>query len=230
MNLNIEFKYTDFPYRGGLLRDELIKLRGHRCENCGLEFWGEKLIPLEAHHKDGNKCNNVLNNLQLLCPNCHTLTNNYGSKNKKKKSIISDEELIQALQTHKTIRQALFSLGMSDAGANYERVKILLQNNPDKEILKDNIKEKKVKRCKDCGKIIALSSIRCNDCASKAQRIVERPNRDILKEEVYDTPFTQLGNKYHVSDKTIQKWCQYYKLPFRRKDIKTYTKEEWLAL
>ena len=61
MNLNIEFKYTDFPYRGGLLRDELIKLRGHRCENCGLEFWREKLIPLEAHHKDGNKCNNVLN-------------------------------------------------------------------------------------------------------------------------------------------------------------------------
>ena len=89
-------------------------------------------------------------------------------------------------------------------------------------------------KCKKCGKkglfLILNSDGLCNDCASKAQRIVERPNRDILKEEVYDTPFTQLGNKYHVSDKTIQKWCQYYKLPFRRKDIKTYTKEEWLAL
>ena len=121
---------------------------------------------------------------------------------------------------------------MSDAGANYERVRILIKNNPNLEILKDkNFSSlKKEKTCIDCGKIISLTSIRCSDCASKAQRKVLRPEREILKKEVFNESFTSLGKKYHVSDKTIQKWCYYYNLPSKRKDIKKYSKEEWFKL
>lgn len=227
--MKINFGYTDFPYRGGVLKNELIKLRGYQCEDCGLTTWKNQPIPLEAHHIDGNKCNNNLENLLLLCPNCHTLTSNYGTKNKNKKEV-SDKEIIEALQTHKSIRQALFSLGMSDAGANYERVRILIQNNADKEILIDNPTKKQTKRCPDCGKIISLQAIRCTECAAKASRTVERPDRETFKKEVYNIPFTQLGKKYHVSDKSIQKWCIYYNLPSRKKDIKNFSEEEWMKL
>jgi len=119
---------------------------------------------------------------------------------------------------------------MSDAGANYERVKILIKNNPSLEILKEKKFLKESKKCPDCGKIISLTAVRCGDCAAKAQRIVKRPEREVLKQEVFNTPFTTLGKKYHVSDKSIQKWCEYYNLPSKRRDIKKYSQEEWMLL
>jgi len=67
----------------------LIEIRGHQCETCNNQKWNKQNIPLDIHHKDGDTDNNTLNNLQLICPNCHRLTPNHGSKNntnsKKKK-------------------------------------------------------------------------------------------------------------------------------------------------
>lgn len=58
-----------------------------KCQKCG---WGEinpitGNIPLEVHHIDGDCSNNHEDNLQLLCPNCHSLTENFGSLNKNSK-------------------------------------------------------------------------------------------------------------------------------------------------
>ncbi len=55
-----------------------------KCEICG---WGEVnaftgKVPLEVHHKDGDYTNNKEENLQLLCPNCHALTETFKSHNK----------------------------------------------------------------------------------------------------------------------------------------------------
>lgn len=54
-------------------------LINHSCQKCGWnkinEFTGK--VPLELHHKDGNRKNNVYNNLDTLCPNCHSLTRNF---------------------------------------------------------------------------------------------------------------------------------------------------------
>ena len=55
------------------------------CEKCGITEWQGKPISLQLHHKDGNPNNNCLENLEILCPNCHTQTDNYGSKNASKK-------------------------------------------------------------------------------------------------------------------------------------------------
>lgn len=54
-----------------------------KCQKCG---WGEinpvtKLVPLQIHHIDGDCLNNDEKNLELLCPNCHSLTETYGSLN-----------------------------------------------------------------------------------------------------------------------------------------------------
>ena len=53
-----------------------------KCECCNLELWNNKPLSLALHHIDGDKLNNRLDNLQILCPNCHSQTDNYGSKNK----------------------------------------------------------------------------------------------------------------------------------------------------
>ncbi len=57
---------------------------GEKCVLCG---WAERnpfsdKIPLTIHHVDGNVANNAPENLMLLCPNCHSLTETYGSLNR----------------------------------------------------------------------------------------------------------------------------------------------------
>lgn len=59
------------------LKKHLIKEKGHRCEMCGNIEWLGNPIILEVHHIDGNRTNNSLDNLQLLCPNCHSTTPNW---------------------------------------------------------------------------------------------------------------------------------------------------------
>jgi len=60
-------------------------IKEKKCESCGLSKWNGKEIPLELHHVDGNRFNNELNNLQIICPNCHAQTDNFCSKKYKKK-------------------------------------------------------------------------------------------------------------------------------------------------
>lgn len=98
-----------------------MNLRGHKCEQCGNTTWNNQEIPLEIHHLDGDHLNNVLDNLQLLCPNCHAQTNNYKGKNQRKRREYSEEEYAKALRENPNVRQALLSLGLDGSGGNYAR-------------------------------------------------------------------------------------------------------------
>lgn len=62
---------------------------------------------------------------------------------------------------------------------------------------------------------------------SLSQRTVERPNRDEFKKMIRTIPFTVIGENYGVSDNAIRKWCDFYCLPRKVKDIKQYSNEEW---
>jgi len=81
LNGNTEIYRTNASRRRALTR-----LYGHQCNVCGIKEWQGKPIVLELEHKDGNGDNNSLENLCLICPNCHSQTNTYKNKNKGKSS------------------------------------------------------------------------------------------------------------------------------------------------
>lgn len=64
------------------IRKYLIKTREYKCNKCQLSIWKNEPIPLESHHKDGNYKNNSEENLELICPNCHSITDSYRGKNR----------------------------------------------------------------------------------------------------------------------------------------------------
>jgi hypothetical protein len=73
-------QYQSYKLKKRLMTE---KLKNHKCERCGIIEWMNKPISLELDHIDGNKHNHLLSNLRLLCPNCHSQTETYRSKNRK---------------------------------------------------------------------------------------------------------------------------------------------------
>lgn len=53
----------------------------YQCNMCGASKWMEKILTLEVDHIDGNPKNNVVKNLRLLCPNCHSTTDTWRGRN-----------------------------------------------------------------------------------------------------------------------------------------------------
>lgn len=49
----------------------------NKCEICGITEWLGNPIVCQLHHIDGDNTNNTIENLQILCPNCHSQTDNY---------------------------------------------------------------------------------------------------------------------------------------------------------
>ena len=73
-------KITSFKLKNKLLKEGY---KEHICEKCGNAEWYGKPIPLELHHINGDNTDNRLENLQMLCPNCHSFTDTYGGRNQK---------------------------------------------------------------------------------------------------------------------------------------------------
>lgn len=114
---------------------------------------------------------------------------------------------------------------------NYELEKILFEKEGFEGKKVDRViistEEKSEKRCSNCGLPISKKAILCEKCSHISSRKVERPSREELKDLIYTTSFVKIGEKFHVSDNTIRKWCKYYNLPFQTSEIKNISKEEW---
>jgi len=65
------------------LKRRLIKegYKENKCECCNITTWNGKEISLQLHHINGNRTDNRIENLQILCPNCHSQTETYAGKN-----------------------------------------------------------------------------------------------------------------------------------------------------
>lgn len=77
LNEIIEGKHPS--YQTFKLKHRLIKegLKQNICEECSIKDWNGKTIEMELDHIDGNRTNHLLNNLRMLCPNCHSQTETY---------------------------------------------------------------------------------------------------------------------------------------------------------
>jgi 5-methylcytosine-specific restriction endonuclease McrA len=65
------------------LKRRLIRagLKEDRCERCGNTDWLGEPLSMELHHANGDRHDNRLFNLEMLCPNCHSQTETWGGRN-----------------------------------------------------------------------------------------------------------------------------------------------------
>ena len=103
-----------------VLRRNIIKnnLIPYKCAICGLTEWNGKTLSLELDHINGINNDNRLENLRFLCPNCHSQTCTYGSRNQKiteKEYNISDElrnKIITTYDKYKNVKKTSAALGI----------------------------------------------------------------------------------------------------------------------
>lgn len=70
-------------YKTHYLKLRLYKdgIKKNECEVCGLNEWQGKIIQCHLDHIDGNRFNHCLENLRIICPNCHSQTDSFAGKN-----------------------------------------------------------------------------------------------------------------------------------------------------
>jgi 5-methylcytosine-specific restriction endonuclease McrA len=104
-----------FVYNGkGNHKGILISERGHQCQSCKNTEWLEKPITLELEHADGDRKNNIRENLLLLCPNCHSQTPTWKRGQTKKTGLQkhSDDYIAEVISKSENINQVLEKLDL----------------------------------------------------------------------------------------------------------------------
>ena len=179
------------------LRKLLIRdgLKEEKCECCGLTEWMGKKIPLELHHVNFNHNDNRLENLQILCSNCHGIAHDYCNTKYTKESSI-DMDALEDILNPKEIDTKFFpkkkQKGPEKEKNETEKTKRNKSINPTEKEMEYHIRERKC----------------------------ERPSKEELNKLICEKPFLQIGRMYGVSDNAVRKWCKQYGLKYRKKDIK----------
>ena len=89
-----EILVVNSTYRTGHLKERLFRagLKQRKCESCSLTEWMGQPIPLELDHENGDPADHRIENLRVLCPNCHALTPTWrGRKNKRKDGALAQD-------------------------------------------------------------------------------------------------------------------------------------------
>lgn len=184
------------------LKERLVNagLKEYKCEICG---YTEKV---ELHHINGNPTDNRLENLQMLCPNCHAKTENYRSKN-----------------TLSRVHNAPETYFMTDAEVKqrYEE-KLAKRRIPEDQ---KKYKPKPLSVCPVCGKEFKPRGTQ-KYCSVECYKKDSKGNRPELITLINDfkehNSFVQVGLKYGISDNAVRKWCRLYGIPDTTKELKEY--------
>jgi hypothetical protein len=168
------------------LRLRLIKegYKDKKCEKCNLSEWMGKDIPLELNHINGDNMDNRLENLEILCCNCHAQTSNWRGKNIKSSA---NEE--KKLRYDNPIPKILNKT---------KKVKI----------------KKELPKCLNCGNecrrkdLIYCNSVCYHEYNKQINNVPKVP--EILEAFKLYKNFVQVGKFFGVSDNAVRKWCKSY--------------------
>ena len=182
----------------------LIKVLGGKCQICGFDAFPDAL---EFHHEDPNK-------------------KDYG---------IATKGTCRKLETDlEEVKKCFLLCSNCHKGVHcgyYENPKEHIFNELFAQELIEQRNELSVRHdnyCINCGEKIDRGAVRCVECARKERRIVKnRPTREELKQLIRTLPFTKIGEKYGVNGNSIRGWCIAEHLPKTKKEIKSYSDEEW---
>lgn len=209
--LNNERLINTHALKGKLLECGLKK---HRCEKCMNAEWLGEPIPITLHHIDGNSANNNLDNLQILCPNCHAKTDNYCGKNQnrtKEYIVTPDIDFLTQIPLWENTAQLLRSLGLSLAQAHYNRINKLMILNPEVKF-----KEKELKLVpEDCYRTTSGQLKKRGDPLWRTkpkphQHKVKHPSKEELEKMIWEKSILQISKDYGITDNSIRAWCRRY--------------------
>ncbi len=192
-----EILIIDSPHRNtNTLRKRLIieGLKEHRCEKCNLKEWNNLPIPLELNHINGINDDNRIENLQIICPNCHAQTNNFRGKN-----------ILSALSEKREVEYRKFKEAPEEIRGNLEPSS---KEREGAETLHGRPKSK----CLICEKDIYKKNQKyCSRECNNISKTIKIPTyQDLIKSFEDLNSFLQVGKKYNVSDNAVRKWCIRY--------------------
>ena len=178
-------------------------IKEYKCEKCNISEWCGMDIVLELHHINGDHTDNRLENLIILCPNCHSQTSNFRGKNSS-----LDLELSEiSKQTSESKMDFLLK--------KEENRRVEIFNNKKKygKIPLNNKEDKPKYFCKNCGSEIKkkgskfFCSVECYN--NYAQKNI--PSKDeLLGESVNHRSLESLSRKYNVTSNACKKWLKKY--------------------
>lgn len=187
-----EILINGLPCNATKLKKRLIRegVKKYQCEKCGLSEWNNEPITLELHHINGNHNDNHLENLQILCPNCHSQTVSFVGKNK---NIVDDNAIAELLKREERCKEEILS------NKYYWG-----------ELRKTD--SKPLKKCMMCGKEYKGRGEKyCSkECANKSAQKMNITKEQLLTAATTTSSLIQLGKLFNMTDNGIRKWLVRY--------------------
>ena len=186
------------------LKKRLIKegIKEEKCEVCGNTEWMGEPIPLDLHHINGNHFDNRLENLIIVCPNCHRLTDTHGNKN-------ASIDLIFKQIAEQTAEDKMKLLLEREEKRQQEILENKIRYG---EIAKFPKKEKVKKYCLQCGKeIIGRGEKYCSlECAAIANAKIYPSKEELLEESKKYKFMEEMARHYNITGNGLKKWFNKY--------------------
>lgn len=196
--------------------DKMLYLlnRPVRCEWCGIEdMWNNKPIRIQLDHIDGNKQNNLSENLRYLCPNCHSQTDTFCSKNKKNINagqVFSTEsppnhktlEFNRAKILHNTNLYLSSAISTEDFLKEIEQCKF--------NAVPGYFQKQNVLVCELCSKRLSRKnkSGKCSTCVQKGPPTKLSSKEEELKYLVWNMTTLEIGQRFNVSTQLVSRFCK----------------------